>query len=100
MVSVEDCGDKNGENNEAHKLSTKIVGIFAIIITIIEGPEEGRSNGNFDMLPSGLVYRSKKTDGAMFSGKIIEEVRKSTHGRDGDNANPHDEGAIHEYIIA
>ena len=99
MVSVEDCGDKNGKNDETRKLGAEIVGIFAIIVAIVEGPKKGRGDGDFDVFPDGLIYRGKKADGAMLSGEIIKKMRKSTHGGDGDNANPHDEGVVHGYII-
>lgn len=99
-MGVENGRDKDGEDKKGDKFSAKIIRVFAIIIAIIETPEEGRSDGNFDMFPSRLIYCGEKTDGAMLAGKVIKEMSEGAGSRNDDNAEPHDKSVVHESIIA
>ncbi len=100
FVGVKDKGNKKDEDQETHKFGAKIVGIFAVIVAVVKSPKQGRSDGNFDMLPSGFVDGGKQPYGALLAGEIVEKMGQSAHGGDGDDANPYDESIVHGDIIA
>ena len=52
------------------------------------------------MLPSGFVDSGKEPNGAMLTGEVVKKVGESASGGNNDDAKPHDEGVVHEYIIA
>ena len=54
-VSVENGRNEDYEHEEAHELGAEIVGVFAIVVAIVQSPEEGRGDGDFNMFPSGFI---------------------------------------------
>ena len=59
FIRVKNTGDKKDKDEQAHKFGAKIVGVGAVIVAVVKGPEEGRGDGNFDVLPSGLIDGSE-----------------------------------------
>ena len=100
MISVENSRNENHEHEEAHELGAEIVGVFAVVVAIVKRPEEGRGDGDFDMLPGRFVDGGEETDRAVLAGEVVKEMRQGTHGGDGDDTNPHDKSIVHGYIIA
>ena len=80
LVSVENCGDKDGKNEQGSKFGAEIVGIFAVIVAVVEAPEKCGGDSDFDVLPGGLINGSKKADGTVLAGEIVEEMSQSTCG--------------------
>lgn len=100
MIGIENGGDKDGKDKQGSKLSAEIVRIFAIIIAVVKTPKESGGNGNFDMFPGGFVDGSEKANGAVLAGEVVKKMSKSASGGDNNDAEPHDEGVVHGYIIA
>lgn len=100
LVSVENGGDEDSKDEQRSKLGTEIVGIFAVVVAVVEAPEKGGCDGDFDVFPGGFVDGGKEPDGAMLAGEVVEKVGESASGGDNNDAEPHDEGVVHGYIIA
>ena len=100
FVRIKNCGNKKCENEKADKFSAEIIRIFAIEISIIETPEECRSDGDFDVLPGAFVDSREKAEDVVFATDVVKEMGKSTDGRDDNDAEPKVECVIHKDIIA
>ena len=100
LVSVENCGDKDGKNEQGSKFGAEIVGIFAVVVAVVEAPEKSGRDGDFEVFPGGFVDGGKEPDGAMLAGEVVEKVSESASGGDNNDTEPHDKSVVHEYIIA
>lgn len=100
LISIENCGNKANENQKTHEFGTEIIGIFAIVVAVVKGPEQGRGDGDFDMFPGGFVDGSEETNGTVLACEIIKKMGKGACGGDSNDANPHDQSVIHGDIVA
>ena len=62
-VGVENEGDGEGEDEEASEFGGEVVGVCAIEVAVDEAPEKGGGNGDFDMLPGGLIDGGENAEG-------------------------------------
>ena len=99
LISIKNSGDEDSEDEQGGKLGAEIVRIFAVVITIEKAPEKGGGDGDFDVFPGGFVDGGKEPDGAMLAGEVVEKVGESASGGDNNDAEPHDKGVVHKYII-
>ena len=65
-VRIKNNRNEKSENKETSELSGEVVRIFAIDEAVYKTPEQGGSDGNFDMFPSGLVNSGKKAEDFIF----------------------------------
>ena len=100
LVGVEDGGDEDGKDEQGSELGTEVVGVFAIVVAIVEAPEKGGGDGDFDVLPGGFVDGSEEPDRAVLAGEVVEKMGESASSRDDDDTKPHDENIVHIFIIA
>ena len=96
MIGIEYGGDKDDKDEQGSELGAEIVGIFAVVVAVVEAPEKGGGDGNFDVLPSGLVDSGEEADGAVLAGEVVKKVGESAGSGDDDNTEPHDKSAVHE----
>ena len=100
LVGVENGGDEDGKDEQGSELGTEVVGVFAIVVAIVEAPEKGGGDGDFDVLPGGFVDGSEEPDRAVLAGEVVEKMGESASSRDDDDAKPHNENIVHIFIIA
>lgn len=99
LVSVENGGDEYGKDEQGSKLGAEIVRIFAVVVAVVEAPEESGGDGDFDVLPGGFVDGGKEPDGTVLAGEVVKKMGKGAGSGNNDDAEPHDKCVVHKYII-
>ena len=100
MIGIEKCRNDEDEDEEADNFGEEIIGVLAEKGTIINAPEEGGGEGDFDVLPGGFVDRGKEADDATVMAPFVEKVSKGAEAGDNQEAKPDIESIIHTVIIA
>ena len=99
FVGVEYNGDEKGDDEEVKELGAEVIRILTVEVAVVEAPEEGGGEGDFDVFPGGFIDGGEEAEDVLLLTDVVEEVRQNANGRDDDDAEPEIEGVIHRYII-
>ena len=100
LVGIKDERDEKGNDDEAEEFGEEVVGIQTVNRAVVEAPEEGGGEGDFDVLPGGFVDGGKEAEDAVLMGPVVEEVGDGASNANDNDAEPEVECVVHGFIIA